>query len=95
MADADPGKTFNVHDAKTHFSKLIDRAHAGETIVLAKDGKPWAQLGPLAVEPDVPLPPRKPGRFKHLLKDVPSDIWLEPSFTDEDLDAFEGRIDNP
>ncbi|MGQ3179909.1 MAG: type II toxin-antitoxin system Phd/YefM family antitoxin, partial [Blastomonas fulva] len=30
----------NVHDAKTHFSKLLDRAHAGEEIILAKAGKP-------------------------------------------------------
>ena len=28
----------NVHEAKTHFSRLIDDAHAGETIVLAKAG---------------------------------------------------------
>ena len=32
MAEADPQKTFNVHEAKTQFSKLVDRAHAGEEI---------------------------------------------------------------
>ncbi len=37
----------NVHEAKTHFSKLLDRAHAGEEIVLAKAGKPYARLVPL------------------------------------------------
>jgi prevent-host-death family protein len=40
-------RTVNVHQAKTHFSKLIDAAHAGETILLAKDGRPWARLVPL------------------------------------------------
>ena len=38
----------NVHEAKTNFSKLLDRAHAGEEIVLAKAGKPYARLVPLA-----------------------------------------------
>lgn len=41
----------NVHQAKTQLSRLIDAAHAGETIVLAKAGKPWAQLVPLASPP--------------------------------------------
>jgi prevent-host-death family protein len=50
----------NVHEAKTHLSRLIDDAHAGETIVLAKAGKPWARLMPLA-----PPPPRRiPGRLR-------------------------------
>lgn len=38
----------NVHDAKTHLSRLIDQAHAGEEIILAKAGKPYARLMPLA-----------------------------------------------
>ena len=32
--------TVNVHQAKTHLSKLLDRAHAGEEIILAKAGSP-------------------------------------------------------
>ncbi len=38
----------NVHDAKTHFSKLLELAHSGEEIVLAKSGVPYARLMPLA-----------------------------------------------
>lgn len=49
----------NVHQAKTHLSKLLDRAHAGEEIILAKAGKPYAVLGPLP-PPDVG---RRPGRL--------------------------------
>ena len=86
MAEADPQKTFNIHEAKTHFSRLVRRAHAGEEIIVAKDGQLYAQLMPLA---PAQRPPRQPGRFKHLLKDVPSDIWFEPAFTDEELDPFE------
>ena len=37
----------NVHDAKTNFSRLLDRAAAGETVVIAKAGRPVAQLTPL------------------------------------------------
>ena len=48
---SDPTRMVNVHQAKTHLSRLIDEAHAGETIVLAKAGKPWARLMPLAPPP--------------------------------------------
>jgi prevent-host-death family protein len=36
--------TVNLYDAKTNFSKLVDRAAAGEEIVIAKAGKPKAKL---------------------------------------------------
>ena len=42
------GSKVNVHEAKTHFSQLLERAHAGEEIVIAKSGKPYARLVPLA-----------------------------------------------
>ena len=38
----------NAHEAKTHLSKLLERAHSGEEIILAKAGKPYARLMPLA-----------------------------------------------
>ncbi|WP_448006163.1 type II toxin-antitoxin system Phd/YefM family antitoxin [Agromyces bauzanensis] len=34
----------NIHDAKTHFSRLVDLAAAGETVVIAKSGTPVAKL---------------------------------------------------
>ena len=37
----------NVHEAKTHFSKLLARVAAGEEIVIAKGGKPVARLVPM------------------------------------------------
>lgn len=40
-------KTVNVHDAKTHFSKLLEQVAAGDTVVIAKAGKPVAKLTPL------------------------------------------------
>lgn len=37
-------KTINVQDAKTHLSRLMEEAAAGETIILGKHGKPMAKL---------------------------------------------------
>jgi prevent-host-death family protein len=45
----------NIHEAKTHFSKLIERVLGGERIVIAKAGKPVAVLGPYAPQGKRPL----------------------------------------
>ncbi|HVV50106.1 MAG TPA: type II toxin-antitoxin system Phd/YefM family antitoxin [Polyangia bacterium] len=44
-------KTVNVREAKTHLSRLLERAHAGEEIVIAKSGTPYARLVPLLKRP--------------------------------------------
>ncbi len=69
----------NVHQAKTNLSRLIDDAHAGETIVLAKAGKPWARLMPLAPPP----PQRIPGRLRGQGPLHDPDALLEPMAADE------------
>lgn len=62
MAEADPSgtkptvKIINVHEAKTHLSRLLDRARAGEEIVISKANKPYAKLIPFD-----PRPRRQPG----------------------------------
>ena len=38
----------NIHDAKTRLSQLVERAEAGEEIVIARAGRPVARLAPLA-----------------------------------------------
>jgi prevent-host-death family protein len=40
-------KIINIHEAKTHFSKLLTRVRAGEEIIIAKAGKPVARLIPI------------------------------------------------
>ena len=40
-------KQMNIHQAKTELSKLVERAEAGEQIVIARAGKPAAKLVPL------------------------------------------------
>ena len=39
--------TVNIHEAKTHFSRLVDEAASGAEIIIAKAGKPVAKLVPL------------------------------------------------
>ncbi len=50
-------KIVNIHEAKTHLSQLLKRVISGETIVIAKAGKPIAVLSPIAAAPG----PRIPG----------------------------------
>ncbi|MDH5502826.1 MAG: type II toxin-antitoxin system prevent-host-death family antitoxin [Acidimicrobiia bacterium] len=38
----------NIHEAKTHFSKLVARAAAGEEIIITKAGEPMCKLAPLS-----------------------------------------------
>lgn len=88
MAEADPREQFvNVHEAKTNFSKLLERAHAGEEIILAKAGRPYAKLVPFS---DPHQPRRTPGRWPEL-RNIPSDVWFDPMPKDE-LDAWEGKF---
>lgn len=41
----------NLHDAKTHLSRYVDRALAGEEVVIARAGKPLVRLVPLETQP--------------------------------------------
>ncbi len=65
-------KSVNVHEAKTHLSRLLERAHAGEEIVIAKGGKPYARLLPLAGRG----PERKSGTLRGLIG--VGDAFFEP-----------------
>jgi len=58
--------TINLYEAKTHFSKLIERVLQGETIVIGKAGKPVAKLVPFK-----PMPARIPGLLKGKIKIAP------------------------
>lgn len=75
--------TVNIHEAKTHLSRLIDRVSGGETIIIAKAGKPRVMLTPLPSKNE-----RSPGRFR-------GEIKLTEAFFDplpvEEMDAWEGE----
>jgi prevent-host-death family protein len=87
-----PGKRttrVNVHEAKTHLSRLSDRAANGEEIVIARSGRPVARLVALASKPGR----RKPGLLKGRLE-VSHDF--DAPLPAEMLDAFDhGPIEPP
>ena len=73
----------NIHEAKTHLSRLLRRVTAGEEIVIARAGKPVARLVPVAEPPR----PRELGRDR-------GKIWIADDFDTLDPDIladFEGR----
>ena len=76
-------KTVNVHEAKTHFSRLLDRAQTGQEFVIAKAGKPVARLGPLVRQGRKRRLGLLDGKFK-----VPDDF--NKPLPDEVIVAFEG-----
>lgn len=41
--------TVNIHEAKTHLSRLLEAVQSGETVIIAKAGQPIAQLSPMPV----------------------------------------------
>ena len=77
-------ESVNIHDAKTHLSKLVDRAAAGNEIVIAKAGKPVARLVPLAPAGRR----RKLGALAGKIK-VPEDF--DAPLPAKVIAAFEGR----
>ncbi len=77
-------KIYNLYEAKTALSRLVDRAAAGEEIIIAKAGSPRAKLIPARL----PHQRRKPGGWEgrvRIAKDF--DAPLPKAIRD----AFEGR----
>ena len=73
----------NMHEAKTTLSRLVERARAGEEIIIAKAGEPLVTLVPVKRR----AKPRVPGKWR-------GKIWMADDFAqlpDDVLDAFEGK----
>lgn len=77
-------ETVNVHEAKTHFSRLLDRAQEGQEFVIAKAGRPVARLGPLARRAKKRRLGLLDGKFR-----IPADF--NRPLPDAVIAAFEGR----
>jgi prevent-host-death family protein len=74
----------NIHEAKTHLSRIIDEVAAGAEVIIAKAGKPMARLSPIAA----PVKKKKLGLLKGKIK--VADDFNAP-LNDDLLGAFEGR----
>ncbi|MDO9467616.1 MAG: type II toxin-antitoxin system Phd/YefM family antitoxin [Thiobacillus sp.] len=77
-------QTINIHEAKTHLSRLLEQVAMGEEIVIAKAGKPIARLVPL----EAPPKKRQLGLLKGKLN-VQDDF--DAPLTDDELTLFGGR----
>jgi prevent-host-death family protein len=77
-------ETVSLYEAKTQLSRLVDRAAAGEEIVIAKSGRPRARLVPLEDNRPLRVPGKGRGRWR-VGKDF--DVPLPDSL----LEDFEGR----
>lgn len=76
--------TVNIHEAKTHLSRLLEQVAGGQEIIIAKAGKAVARLVPL----DTPPKKRSLGLLKGQLT-VPDDF--DTPLPDDELSLFEGR----
>ena len=48
-------ETINIHQAKTHLSRLVEKAARGEAFIIAKAGKPMVKVVPLEAEERKPV----------------------------------------
>ena len=82
--------TYTVHAAKTNLSKLIERAEAGEEIVIARGKKPVVRLIPVGVPAHV-LRRRAFGVLEGKLK-LPDSFFFE-ALPEDELKLWDGRED--
>jgi prevent-host-death family protein len=78
-------KIYNVHDAKSNFSRLLDEVTAGDRVIIARAGVPVAELVPHTVTTKP-----TPGFLKHLIE-------VEPGFDEAKFfskDPYESRLDD-
>lgn len=72
----------NMHEAKTRLSQLAEKAWSGDTVVIAKSGKPYLDLIPHLSSTQQ----RKPGKYKGKIK-IAKDFEQTPI---DIIEAFEG-----
>ena len=78
-------KTVNIHEAKTHLSRLLEAAAKGEPFVIAKAGRPMVKVVP--IEAETPRIPRRRGFMAGRIS-VPDDF--DTMMRDEIVAMFEG-----
>lgn len=72
----------NMHQAKSSLSRLVERALAGDDIVIARNGEPLVRLVPIRTEREPRIPGRSKGR-----------VWIAPDFdtmSEEELQHWQG-----
>jgi antitoxin (DNA-binding transcriptional repressor) of toxin-antitoxin stability system len=76
----------NMHQAKASLSRLVERALAGEEVIIARNGEQLIKLSPVPKKAETPKAPRVPGRGKGKIS-IPPDF----EFSKEEItELFEG-----
>ena len=76
--------TVNIHEAKTNFSRLVERVEGGETVIIARSGKPVAKLVAL----DEASPHKKKRRFGFMKGQIKVPDDFDRMFEDEIAEMF-------
>lgn len=82
-------QTVNIHEAKTHLSRLIDRASQGESFIIAKAGKPMVRV--TAIETEPVKKPQRLGFMKGKGK-IPDDFDTMYAKEIEDMFYNDGKL---
>jgi prevent-host-death family protein len=81
--------TVNIHEAKTHLSRLLAKVARGDEVIIARGGKPVARL----------VPVQKARRMEQLLGIDKGRLWIAEDFDEprpeEILAAFEAKGEDP
>lgn len=75
----------NIHQAKTHFSQLVDAASRGEEVVIAKAGKPTVKLVPITGN-------KMQRKFGLLAGQVTMSEDFDDPLPDDIVSGFEGKL---
>ena len=79
-------RTINIREAKTHLSRLVDRAANGEPFIIAKAGRPLVKVVPLDAPPD-----KKPGRIGFMKGQIKVPDDFDTMMAEEIEDMFYGK----
>jgi prevent-host-death family protein len=79
---SEPVAQFNIHDAKTNLSRIIDRVEHGEEIIISRSGHPVAKVIPLVRKV------HRSGRGSLKGRLVATDDWDSPEVNEEIADDF-------
>lgn len=84
----------NIHAAKTNLSKLIEKAEAGEEVVIARNGKPAVKLTPV-VEAEPASAGVEEGEMPSWLGSLRGQIWIAPGSEEPDEELTREMEDGP
>ena len=78
-------RTINIHQAKTHLSRLVDEAEQGDSFIIAKAGKPKVQVTRI---PALNAPKQRRIGFMKGMYTLPENYWEVDKEMDEEIEKM-------